>query len=79
MDFTWVRFPNVFDKRGYPIYQRGITEEKGLFFLGLPWLHTWGSGRFSHVGKDAMYLTDYITAALEEETVETCLTKKIIK
>ena len=74
--FDWIEFSHVFDERGYPTYNRGITEEHGLFFLGLPWLHTWGSGRFSHVGQDAMYLTDYIAAALEEETVETCLNRK---
>jgi len=76
VDFKWVEFPEVFDQRGYPIYKRGVTEEKGLFFLGLPWLHTWGSGRFSHVGQDAVYLTQYIAKELEEEIVETCLTKK---
>ncbi len=74
--FDWIEFSHVFDERGYPTYNRGITEEHGLFFLGLPWLHTWGSGRFSHVGQDAMYLTDYIAAVLEEETVETCLNRK---
>ncbi len=76
VDFKWVEFPHVFDHKGYPTYNRGITKEKGLFFLGLPWLHTWGSGRFSHVGKDATYLTDYIANSLEEETVETCLNRK---
>lgn len=76
VDFRWVEFPDVFDDRGYPIYKRGITTENGLFFLGLPWLHTWGSGRFSHVGQDAAYLTDYIVKELENETVETCLSRK---
>lgn len=76
VDFKWVEFPKVFDHRGYPTYKRGVTEERGLFFLGLPWLHTWGSGRFSHVGQDAIYLTNYIANELEEETVETCLNKK---
>lgn len=76
VDFRWVEFPDVFDDRGYPIYKRGITTENGLFFLGLPWLHTWGSGRFSHVGQDASYLTDYIVKELENETVETCLSRK---
>jgi putative flavoprotein involved in K+ transport len=34
----------------------------GLYFLGLPWLHTWGSGRFSGIARDANYLADYIVA-----------------
>ncbi len=60
VDFDWVDFPHVFDKRGFPMYERGVTEEPGLCFIGLPWLHTWGSGRFSHVGQDAKYLIDYM-------------------
>ena len=76
VDFNWVKFSNVFDEQGYPIYKRGVTSENGLFFLGLPWLHTWGSGRFSHIGDDAIFITDYIAKELEDETVETCLTKK---
>jgi putative flavoprotein involved in K+ transport len=33
-----------------------------LSFLGLPWLYTWGSGRFSGIARDATYLADYIAA-----------------
>lgn len=54
-DFSWVKAP-VFDERGKVVHRRGVTSEPGLFFLGLPWLHTWGSGRFSGVKTDAEYL-----------------------
>jgi len=30
--------------------------------LGLPWLYTWGSGRFSGVARDANYIADYIAS-----------------
>ncbi|MBD2459777.1 MSMEG_0569 family flavin-dependent oxidoreductase [Oscillatoria sp. FACHB-1407] len=60
-DFSWVEVP-VFDGRGYPGHERGVTPVRGLYFLGLPWLYTWGSGRFSGVARDAMYLADYIAA-----------------
>jgi hypothetical protein len=33
-----------------------------VYFLGLPWLYTWGSGRFSGVARDAEYLAEYIKA-----------------
>jgi putative flavoprotein involved in K+ transport len=56
-DFRWVELP-AFDARGRVEHQRGITKVPGLFFIGLPWLHTWGSGRFSGVGADASYLVD---------------------
>lgn len=60
-DFGWVEIP-VFDGKGYPGHERGVTNIWGLYFLGLPWLYTWGSGRFSGIARDAAYLADYITA-----------------
>lgn len=61
-DFRWIEIP-VFDGKGYPGHQRGITTVAGLYFLGLPWLYTWGSGRFSGIARDATYLADYIAAS----------------
>ena len=58
-DFSWIEIP-VFDGKGYPGYERGVTNVKGLYFLGLPWLYTWGSGRFSGIARDASYLADCI-------------------
>jgi len=58
-DFSWLRLP-VFDKRGAPEHARGVTAIAGAYFLGLPWQHTWGSGRFSGVAADAAYLADRI-------------------
>jgi putative flavoprotein involved in K+ transport len=60
-DFSWVEIP-VFDGKGYPGHERGVTPIRGLYFLGLPWLYTWGSGRFSGIARDAVYLADYIAA-----------------
>jgi putative flavoprotein involved in K+ transport len=60
-DFSWVDAP-VFNGRGYPSHERGITPHPGLYFLGLPWLYTWGSGRFSGIARDAFYLADSIKA-----------------
>ena len=58
-NFSWVDVP-VFDGKGYPSHDRGVTSASGLYFLGLPWLYTWGSGRFSGIARDAEYLSDYI-------------------
>jgi putative flavoprotein involved in K+ transport len=63
-DFSWIDAP-VFNGRGYPAHTRGITPQAGLYFIGLPWLHTWGSGRFSGVARDAAYVADAISASLE--------------
>lgn len=54
-DFRWLQAP-VFDGRGHPVHERGVTGVPGLYFIGLPWLHTWGSGRFSGVARDAAHL-----------------------
>lgn len=59
--FDWVEVP-VFDGKGYPCHDRGVTHVWGLYFLGLPWLYTWGSGRFSGIARDAQYLADRIAA-----------------
>jgi len=58
-DDRWIEVP-VFDGRGYPTHDRGVTIAPGLYFLGLPWQHTWGSGRLSGVADDAAYLTERI-------------------
>lgn len=60
-DYSWIEVP-IFDGKGYPSHQRGVTTVPGLYFLGLPWQYTWGSGRFSGVARDATFLADYMEA-----------------
>ncbi|MEO0374900.1 MAG: MSMEG_0569 family flavin-dependent oxidoreductase [Cyanobacteria bacterium P01_A01_bin.17] len=60
-DFRWVDIP-VFDGKGYPGHERGVTPINGLYFLGLPWLYTWGSGRFSGIARDAVHIADYVAS-----------------
>jgi len=60
--FGWVDAP-VFNGRGEPMHVRGVSPVPGLYFLGLPWLHTWGSGRFSGVARDALFLAERIDGA----------------
>jgi len=60
-DFSLVRLP-VFDADGYPIQKRGVTEYNGLYFLGMPWLHSRKSGILFGVGDDAAYLAAHIAA-----------------
>jgi len=59
-DFSWIDLP-VFDARGYPRYQRGITDLYGLYFIGLHWMYTQGSGLFYGVGRDAEYVVQHLT------------------
>ncbi|MFD3588384.1 MSMEG_0569 family flavin-dependent oxidoreductase [Streptomyces sp. NPDC058683] len=60
-DHRWIEIP-AFDGRGYPMHWRGVTSVPGLYFLGLPWQHTWGSGRFEAVGRDAEFIAGHIDA-----------------
>lgn len=61
-DHRWVEIP-AFDGRGYPMHWRGATSTPGLYFLGLPWQYSWGSGRFEAVGRDAEFLANHIDAS----------------
>ncbi len=58
-DYSWIN-ASVFNGVGLPVHYRGVTSQPGLYFLGLPWLHTWGSGRFSGVARDAKYISEKI-------------------
>jgi len=60
-DFSLVKLP-VVDADGYPIQKRGVTAYPGLYFLGLPWLHSRRSGILFGVGDDAAYIASHITA-----------------
>jgi putative flavoprotein involved in K+ transport len=59
LDYRFLELP-VLDPGGYPQHDRGVTPVPGLYFLGLPWQYTWGSGRFCGVGRDAEYLAQRI-------------------
>lgn len=64
-DWSWVQLP-MFDGSGYPTHQRGVTSVDGVYVIGLPWLYTWGSGRFVGVGLDAEHITN---AIMQKRTV----------
>jgi putative flavoprotein involved in K+ transport len=58
-DFSWLKV-DTFDENGKPIHQRGVSKEKGIYFLGLPWLSMRGSSFIWGVWQDAKYLGKYI-------------------
>jgi putative flavoprotein involved in K+ transport len=57
-DWSWIDLP-VFEN-GRPRFRRGVCDVAGIYFLGLGWLNTWGSGRLLGVGDDAAYLAERI-------------------
>ena len=50
----------VTDADGYPIQRRGVTDYEGLYFLGMPWIHSRRSGILFGVGDDAAHLAAHI-------------------
>lgn len=65
-DFRWLD-ASVFNGAGSPKHKRGVTNEDGVYFIGLPWLNTWGSGRFGAVGRDAEHIVQVIQKRLGAE------------
>jgi putative flavoprotein involved in K+ transport len=59
-DYSWIQIPGAFDDTGKPINDRGISPVSGLYFLGLPWLHTRGSALIGGVGNDVEYISKFI-------------------
>jgi putative flavoprotein involved in K+ transport len=57
--FDWIDGLEL-DKNGYPVHHRGVSNVDGLYFIGLPWLHTRASATLGGIKKDADYLGDYI-------------------
>jgi len=64
-DYSWLEV-DCLDERGKPIFRRGVTDAPGLYFIGLGWLNTWGSGRFLGIDEDSRYLTEQIIARQKE-------------
>ncbi|WP_370500657.1 MSMEG_0569 family flavin-dependent oxidoreductase [Mycolicibacterium sp. jd] len=61
-DYRWIE-ASAFDGGGRPMQNRGVTTVPGLSFIGLPWMHTWGSGRFLGIDSDARHIAETIIGA----------------
>lgn len=63
-DWSWLGELDVLDHEGHPAHQRGLTAVPGFQFIGLPWLDTWGSGRFHAIARDAEHVAGLIADAV---------------
>lgn len=59
LDFGWIQV-DVFDDKGRPRHERGVSSVPGLYFLGLPWLARRASAFIWGVWHDADYLAGAI-------------------
>lgn len=58
--FGWIKLP-VLGEDGYPVQHRGVADDApGLYFLGLPFQHTFFSETIGGVGEDARHVAERI-------------------
>lgn len=60
-DFSWLQVPAT-DADGRPLHVRGVSPVPGIYFLGLPWLHTRKSGIIHGIDEDARWVAEAIVA-----------------
>jgi putative flavoprotein involved in K+ transport len=60
-DFSWLRFPFEIGEDGYPTQYRGVANSSpGLYFAGLPFLHSFASMLVAGSGRDAARIARHI-------------------
>jgi putative flavoprotein involved in K+ transport len=62
-DFSWIHLP-VLDEQNKPIHRRGISPERGLYFVGFPWLNSRKSGIIYGIGEDAQFIAEAVQEGL---------------
>jgi putative flavoprotein involved in K+ transport len=65
-DYSWLNASSIKGGDGRIIHRRGVTEEPGLFFIGLPWQHTRGSALIGFVNEDAAFIAERIDSHLAD-------------
>jgi len=66
-DLSWIELP-VRDDDGRLRHRRGVTEVRGLYFLGLSWQHTRGSALLGFVADDAAFIAERLGGGSEPAT-----------
>ena len=61
-DFEWIRLPLEIGDDGYPVQYRGASTTPGVYFVGLPFLHSFTSMLIGGAGRDAERVAEQIAA-----------------
>jgi putative flavoprotein involved in K+ transport len=61
-DFRWIDLPLEIGDDGYPVQYRGATATAGLYFVGLPFLHSFASMLIGGAGRDAERVVEQLVA-----------------
>jgi len=62
-DYSWIRVPFELGDDGYPVQYRGaVGSSPGLYFVGLPFLHSFASMLIGGAGRDAERVAAHIAS-----------------
>jgi putative flavoprotein involved in K+ transport len=61
-DFGWIRLPLEIGEDGYPVQYRGASTTPGLYFVGLPFLHSFASMLIGGADRDTERVAEQIAA-----------------
>jgi putative flavoprotein involved in K+ transport len=59
-DYSWIRCPFELGDDGYPVQYRGVSPSPGLYFVSLPFLHSFASMLVAGTGRDAERVARHI-------------------
>jgi putative flavoprotein involved in K+ transport len=62
-DFRWIHLP-ILDDQNKLIHERGVSPERGLYFIGFPWLNSRKSGIIYGIEEDATFIANAIREQL---------------
>jgi putative flavoprotein involved in K+ transport len=67
-DFSWIHFPIDVGEDGYPVQYRGAASSSpGLYFVGLPFLHSFASMLVGGAGRDAERVVKHLVSSSTHE------------
>ena len=64
LDFGWIHLDPLMDAWGFPIHRRGVSNHPGLYFTGLPWLHTPKSSLIYGTREDSKHIAGHVADRL---------------
>ena len=66
-DYSWIRFPVPLEDGWYPVQERGaVPSSPGLYFVGLPFLHSFSSMLILGAGRDAERVVKHLVSRASE-------------
>jgi putative flavoprotein involved in K+ transport len=68
-DFGWIRLPLEIGEDGYPVQYRGASTTPGLYFVGLPFLHSFASMLIGGAERDTGRVADQIVSAADQRRI----------